>query len=121
MLKSTDLLGKVILVGITIENPNGEKEYVQTHGTGERIEGDYIVLRREDNTEFYLGVSPQAFSAAKPGVYTEKSTGIQIENPDYISQWVLSRPSMEGAGTAKANLLRDGFRGFIKEMYRPLT
>jgi hypothetical protein len=109
MLKPVDFLNKMILVGITIERENGVKEYIQTHGVCYRIDGDYLFLRRTDNEEFCLGFSIEAFSIAKPGIYKEKSTGIEIENPDYFCKWTTK------STLSKDKILRNGFRDFIKE------
>jgi hypothetical protein len=69
MLKPNDFLNKMILVGITILRPNGEKEFIQTHGIVKHVDGNYLYLKKENEELFYLGYSIQAFSIAQPGIY----------------------------------------------------
>lgn len=111
MLKPIDFLNKMILVGITVEQPDGTKDYIQTHGTVERVEGNCLFLKRKDDVEFCLGFSIEAFSIAKPGIYREKSTGIEIENPDYICRWVATNHTKR----TNEQILKEGFKGYTKQ------
>jgi hypothetical protein len=111
MLTPIDFINKMILVGITVEMPDGEIKHIQTSGIVESAEAEYLFLKRSDGSTFCLGFSLEAFSVAKPGTYTEKSTGIEIKNADYLCKW----KSIGKAGQADEELLKNGFTGYIKE------
>jgi hypothetical protein len=89
--KADKYIGKIVLIGITYENSDGEvtgrEQWAGTIKTYSNQEGIQVELF--DSDEFCaLPPSPDAIESATPGVYRLKSTGREIENPDYISTWI---------------------------------
>ena len=84
------MIGKVVLVGITVMEHNGEIiGYEQYYGTILRIseaEG-MIILRGDNNEEMWLPPALEEYKAAEPGDYRLKSTGLVVSNPDYLATW----------------------------------
>ncbi len=85
-----NIIGKLILVGITYENKNGDVlSYRQFHGRviqADSIKG--ITIKNESNQTYNLPPDLNYFIVAKPGEYREKESGIVISDPDYITQWI---------------------------------
>lgn len=93
-----DLINKVILIGIRFYDDKKElKEQFQTHGTVYMIdELDFIHVELNDGNIYKIPFVPKAIQPASPGVYTEKSTGIEITDPDYLMQIRLEDSKPEG-------------------------
>ena len=88
-------IGKVVLIGITYENSDGEitgrQQWAGTIKTYSNREGIQVDLF--DSDEFCaLPPLPDAIKPAKPGVYRLKSTGREIEDPDYLATWICTAP-----------------------------
>jgi hypothetical protein len=81
-------ISKVFLIGINFldEKENLIEQY-QTHGILEKIENHIMHIHREDNSHYYLPFDETSIQVAKPGIYKERSTGIEVENPDFLVQW----------------------------------
>jgi hypothetical protein len=93
--KADQYVGKVVLIGVTYENAKGEISgrqqwagIIKTYSNKEGIQVDLF-----DSEEFCaLPPWPDAISPAKPGVYRLKSTGREIEDPDYLATWICTAP-----------------------------
>jgi hypothetical protein len=80
------LIGKQLLVGITLRDRDGAVlERRQFYGAVTEVVDGVVVLRHADG-ETLLPADPVAYEPARPGVYRLPS-GIEIENPDYLSVW----------------------------------
>lgn len=87
-LTFTDLLGKVILVGLTYYTH--DKQFVeqkQYHGTVIRADEKGIVIRKSNGEEASLPPDLRSTKPAPPGEYRERSTGEIVENPDFLTTW----------------------------------
>lgn len=86
-----EYLDKIILVGIIFtDKDNNLIEQYQTHGTIKSIQNHTITILRNDNSLFHIPFDTDAIYKAEPGEYKEKSTGIVVVNPDYITTWTVS-------------------------------
>jgi hypothetical protein len=88
-------LGKYILVGVSYYDHAGNFiEQVQMHGVIDSIssEGMKIALRgtREGET-WTMPPNLDSVSIANPGIYSLRSTGEEIENPDLVSTWNVTK------------------------------
>jgi hypothetical protein len=85
-INPSELIGKLILVGLRFydSDKNLLEEY-QTHGVGVSVEDGLLSIRKDDLDLFYIPFSP--IKRAKPGSYKERSTGIVLENPDFLCSW----------------------------------
>ena len=92
-----DLVGKYILVGVTVQDKRGElKRHEQFHGTvvsADAVEGICLSLKgsRAGETKWLPPATHVYFSAPK-GEYRLKSTGEVVVDPDFTSQWILEQP-----------------------------
>jgi hypothetical protein len=90
-----DLLGAIVLVGITRGSPEGDTQE-QFFGTVERADANGVELRlggmREGDT-YHLPPDPRAFYPAQPGSYRLRSTGEVLENPDFTATWTITTGS----------------------------
>jgi hypothetical protein len=92
------LLGKVILIGVSLHRADGEFiRKTQLHGVVKALGPETGIVVEEDETgkEFYL---PPAFThihPAVPGVYRARDTGAEVANPDFVTEWAATLP--EGA------------------------
>ncbi len=90
-----ELVGKTVLVGITHVSENNE---VLGHSQyyGKIVSADYergvLVVRKGVKDIVALPPVPSQFIPAKPGIYTLKSSGLKVENPDYTTTWRLTVP-----------------------------
>ena len=82
-----ELIGKTVLIGITRLGPAGEViEQRQLVGTFESM--DMVIhIALKNGEDFVLPPDLTAFQRAQPGTYRLRSTGEEIENPDYTSLW----------------------------------
>lgn len=90
------LVGKYVLIGFTIEEPDGTLvRQLQIHGTvtfADRHKGIGVSLGgMRTGQEHVLPPWPAAFHEAKPGEYRLRSTGEVIVDPDYTTSWTLTR------------------------------
>jgi hypothetical protein len=78
--------GKLFLVGLSFYDADGKLlEQYQTSGWVEELtDTGMLVLKRGDSTLFAMPYDKEAISPARPGEYTEHSTGVVITDPDYI-------------------------------------
>ena len=88
-----NIIGKVILIGITKMKHNEVVELIQYHGTIVFArENDKICIKQDDGTLRSIPPLLTNITNAKPGEYREKSTGKIITNPDFISTWIIDMP-----------------------------
>ncbi|MBR6782605.1 MAG: hypothetical protein IKM33_05350 [Clostridia bacterium] len=87
-----DLLGKVLLVGITYYTQSDEFiEQKQFYGTVTEVGSTLIRLRQKDGTEITLPPDLRSTKRARPGEYTLRSTGEVVVNPDFLATWNVNR------------------------------
>jgi hypothetical protein len=88
------ILGKRLLVGLTYLRKSGDLiEQKQMHGIVERInQEEGIVIRLPDGAQFRLPPDLRGIEEATPGVYRLRSTGEEVQNPDYLCTWTITRP-----------------------------
>ena len=83
-----DIVGKVILVGITHYTRRGACiKQKQLWGTVISAGQSGIVIRQKDGTSFSIPPDLSSTEPAKPGEYRLRSTGEVVVNPDYLSTW----------------------------------
>jgi hypothetical protein len=87
------MIGKTVLVGKTYVRGDEAVEQVQFHGLIEEVdERAGFALRRADNGELeWLPPDLRAYQPAEPGEYTLRSTGEVVDDPDFISTWIVER------------------------------
>jgi hypothetical protein len=89
------LLGSRVLIGLTYCDASGREtgleqlhgivvEADRNHGIGVRLEGAH-----EGETKS-LPPHTGAFEIAGPGVYTLRTTGEQVVDPDYLATWTIT-------------------------------
>jgi hypothetical protein len=92
-----ELIGKLILVNLTIQDRNGEqKRYEQFHGVVTRTDaydGVYLALKglREGETK-WLPPATHVYTAARKGEYRLQDTGEIVIDPDFTTQWIVTQP-----------------------------
>lgn len=88
-MDEVEYIGKLILIGISFVSKNDELiEQYQTHGYIEKIEKNGLMrIRRDGLPVFTIPFNKSAISKAKPGTYRERSSGMEIENPDFFTSW----------------------------------
>jgi hypothetical protein len=94
---ATALVGKYVLVGVTVEDRRGEtKRHEQFHGKG--IEADpgrgikLVLCGTREGERKWLPPATHVFEEAPRGTYTLRATGEKVIDPDYTAQWVLVQP-----------------------------
>jgi hypothetical protein len=80
-----ELLGALVVVGISYSDADQGERLHQVAGTIERVGEDVIELRQADGSTFTLPPAPEAFEPAEPGIYTLRSTGEQIAHPSFMA------------------------------------
>jgi hypothetical protein len=90
------LNGATVLVGITYNEPTGDR-LEQFYGTVMSADPEQgITLRLEGSRlgeTYYLPPDLRAFFAARPGSYRLRSTGEEVVNPDYTATWSITPPA----------------------------
>ncbi len=90
-----ELIGKTVLVGITHVTKNGEglghSQYYGKVLSADNERG-VLVARKGVKDVVALPPDPNVFLPAKPGIYTLKSSGIKVKDPDYTCTWRLTAP-----------------------------
>ena len=89
------MIGKSVLVGKTIIVEGIEPQRVQFHGRIESADARRgLAIRRADNGELeWLPPDLRAYFAAEPGIYTLRSTGEEVVDPDYLANWTVEPPA----------------------------
>lgn len=86
-----ELLGSVVLVGITTRTPDGDTQE-QVYGTVVQADAIKIALSlsgSRSGEEYFLPPDPTAFHPAPPGLYRLRASGETVENPDFTSLWTI--------------------------------
>ena len=87
-----NLKGKSIIVGITYVSSSGEfVDTLQFSGVLDRLEDGmvFISVNYDDMNEFSLPPDEDSFELAPEGIYTMRSTGQVVENPEIMSTWTV--------------------------------
>ncbi len=94
---ASELVGKLVLVGITYQDRRGEvTRQEQIFGTvvsADARRGVLVSLQgsRVGETK-WLPPSTHAFEPAPKGEYRLRSTGEVVVNPDFLAQWTSTQP-----------------------------
>lgn len=87
------ILGKHLLLGLTYVKYSGELiAKTQLHGIVEDISSTGITIRMADGSIYRLPPDLRGIEDAPPGVYRLRSTGEEVENPDLLATWTITRP-----------------------------
>lgn len=92
-----ELIGKYVLVGITVQDKRGEfKRREQFHGrVVSANEQSGIVLSLLGKRSGELKTLPpvtEAFRPARPGTYSLKDSDEEVVDPHFTSTWTLTQP-----------------------------
>lgn len=81
--------GKLVLIGINFVEKEGELiESYQTHGRVLELTDDGIFkINKNDNSLFQIPYDLESIEQAEKGEYREKTTGLIINDPDFIITW----------------------------------
>jgi hypothetical protein len=84
-----DLQGKVILIGLTFIDNEGELiEQYQTHGIVSELTSDGLIkIERKDNTIFQMPYDKDTIKKAEKGEYRLRTTKEVIIDPDFLMTW----------------------------------
>ena len=85
---ASEMIGKVVLVGVTMLNRNDEVlSQEQYFGTILRIneEDGLIICRADTGAEMWLPPALEHYEPADLGEYRLRSTGHVVTNPDYLA------------------------------------
>ena len=87
-----NLLGKVMLVGITYTDSGGNvKERKQFWGTVTEADKGKILIEQKNGEILSLLPDLSAIEPAPEGEYKLHSTGEVVVNPDFLSTWILEQ------------------------------
>ena len=88
------LLNKTIVVGITYFDANGyeigKKQFAGIITKADKKSG-IEVFNKSTNSIITLPPDLTAIESAQPGIYTLKSTGETVTDPDYTSTWIFTQ------------------------------
>ena len=88
-----DILGKVMLIGLSYFNQNNELvRQAQYWGTVVEANETRIAVRRENGKLFTLPPDLESTHPAPEGEYRLNSTGEVVVNPDFLSTWSIYLP-----------------------------
>ena len=87
------VVGKRLLIGLTYLEQNGDfVEQKQLHGLVEEISMEAgIVVRLNDGAVCRLPPDLRGLAEALPGTYRLRSTGEEVEDPDYLYTWTITK------------------------------
>lgn len=87
-----DMLGKILLVGVTYAKPEGDR-LEQFYGEVVSVDsqkGIGLRLAGQRGGEFFdLPPDLRSVCPAPPGTYTLRETGEEVEDPDYTAMWTI--------------------------------
>ncbi|HOZ66715.1 MAG TPA: hypothetical protein PLH13_04705 [Burkholderiaceae bacterium] len=91
-------LGKYILVGVTYLDFLGQEvERIQMHGIVHKVSPDGIEIKLEGARKGEIWIMPPTLDAiyeAEPGTYKLHSTNEEVEDPDLVSTWSVTKPAL---------------------------
>jgi hypothetical protein len=94
--RAASLDGALVLVGITVDAPEGPR-LSQFYGTVIEVDAvNGVTLRLEGSRsgEIYrLPPDLNAFATAPPGEYRLRATGEIVRDPDFTTQWTITPPA----------------------------
>jgi hypothetical protein len=93
---ATRLLGATVLVGITYNEPGGERleQFFGTVMSADPSEGIILRLEGSRSGETYaLPPDLGSFFPARPGSYRLRETGDEVVDPDYTTTWNITPPT----------------------------
>jgi hypothetical protein len=101
--RARELVGKLVLLGLTFTDSDGEViEQAQRYGMVEAADADSgfaIRLISEghpwDGELYRVPPDIRPFAEAKPGIYRLRSTGEEVVDPDFTATWEIQSPSDE--------------------------
>ena len=100
--KAAEYIGKTVLIGVTYLDHNEElieqKQWAGTISTFSQKEGIKIKLKDSDEP-CCLPPDDRGIRNAPPGIYRLRSTGEEIENPDYLATWTCVKPDPKTKNT----------------------
>jgi hypothetical protein len=92
-----DLMGSIVLVGIA--RLTHDEQFIRQEQLFGRVvvanERDGICLRLEgvrEGEHYRLPPTTENYERAKPRVYTLRSTGKDVHDPDFLTTWVMTEP-----------------------------
>ncbi len=89
----SDLIGKIMLIGMTYYTHDDQFiEQKQFWGKVVEIREDVILVQQKNGENISLPPDLRSVKIAPPGTYRLRSTGETIENPDYLSTWIVHEP-----------------------------
>ena len=86
------LIGKTVLIGKTYQDSDGKVlKRTQQHGEIVQVQRTGGIAIQLHNSEEIVWLPPtmEGWWHAEPGVYTSKTTGETVEDPDYITNWIV--------------------------------
>jgi hypothetical protein len=99
--RAHEYIGKTILLGVSYYDHDGNfLEQKQWHGVIETFSNSEGIRIRLNNSSdpCCLPPDPRAIRKAEPGIYTLRSTGETVENPDYLATWDYTLPGSRNTG-----------------------
>jgi len=93
--KASEYIGKTVLIGVTyLDRKDNLIEQTQWAGiiTGFSGKEGIKIAVGPTKSPFTLPPDERGIRPAPPGVYRLRSTGEEIENPDYLATWICVRP-----------------------------
>jgi hypothetical protein len=96
-------IGKIISIGLTLlDQQKNIIEQYQTQGVIKKI-GDkgMMKIERSKLPVFTIPFDEGSISEAEEGIYTERSTGIEIKIQDYLSSWTIRQEDPKSLGSNK--------------------
>lgn len=90
-----EYIGKTVLVGISVYSH--DKELLDRYQYfGKIVSIDKSICIKTDEGEIKtLPPDVNSLTKAEKGIYTLKSNGKQIENPDFVTSWSITKPRHE--------------------------
>ena len=88
-------IGKIVLVGVTYVDHNDQfLEQKQWSGRITHVSNEEGIVIELDECDDPCTLPPDLsyLKPAKPGVYRLRSTGREIEDPDFITTWTCQTP-----------------------------
>ena len=110
MNSSTDLIGKTLLVMLTLRDDTERTTgYKQFHGNiirADSAKGITVYVKR-DLKEVTLPFHNDALHVARPGEYRNHSTGEVVVNPDFYALWEVTLHDKEHGGGMTWKVIED--------------
>ena len=90
-MTAAELIGKTLLAGVTLLAADGtERGRFEVYGTVINADDEDIAIERADGSVYALPPDLEAVERAGKGVYTLRSTGEQVTDPDFNAAWTVT-------------------------------